>query len=360
MDFSDGSNLTTRSSFEPGKVSWRSPSNIALIKYWGKHGDQLPQNPSLSFTLSAAHTDTTLMYAPKKGVDREVSLLFDGRPEARFQDRIAQYLQKVSRYLPFLDQMDVQIHTKNSFPHSAGIASSASGLSALALCLCTLEDQLFQSLSDDETFRLKASWLARLGSGSACRSVYSRLALWGKTGLVEGASDQYAIALSGGIDSSFINYQDAILIVDHGAKSISSTAGHGLMENHPFATQRFEQARRNLHQILSALQNGDHDQLGRIVETEALQLHAMMLSSNPYYVLFKPHTLKIIDLVREFRKTTQLPVYFTLDAGPNVHLLYPRHCKAEVESFITSVLVTYCQDGSWISDQVGEGPIEIE
>ncbi len=354
--------LTISKEIQPGKVTWRSPSNIALIKYWGKHGDQLPRNPSLSFTLTNAYTETTILYKTRDTPDQEVSLTFkfDGQVNASFEDRIKSYLEKRGNEQPFIRQLDLQVFSRNSFPHSAGIASSASAMSALALCLCTIEDQLFGTLKDDRAFEEKASTLARLGSGSASRSIYSYAAVWGKTGLVHGASDEYAVPFGQNLHEVFKTYHDAILIVDQDPKKVSSSEGHKLMESHPFANVRYEEARRHLNELGSVMKTGDLARFNTIVEMEAMQLHALMMCSSPGYILLRPNTLKIIELIKEFRKTTEAPVCYTLDAGPNVHLLYPSEEKAKVSAFIQQVLAPYCHQGRWIDDIVGEGPIQVD
>ena len=345
-----------------GKITWRSPSNIALIKYWGKHGNQLPRNPSISFTLTNAFTETTLAYRQKTALDDSVSLKFrfEGQENQTFENRLIDYLNRLSVDMPFIRQLDLEVFSRNSFPHSAGIASSASAMSALALCLCTLEDKLFQSLSDDSKFEEKASVIARLGSGSACRSIFSYAALWGKTGIVHGASDQYAIPFGKNLHQVFKSYYDAILIVDQENKKVSSSEGHQLMDGNPFSKARYEEAKRHLNELAPVLQSGDVDRFSTIVEAEAMQLHALMMCSSPSYILMKPDALKIIELVKEFRKTTSVPLCFTLDAGPNVHLLYPQSDRQTVRTFIEQVLTPYCFQGRWIDDLIGEGPIQID
>ena len=132
-----------------GNVRWQSPSNIAIVKYWGKHGKQLPRNPSISFTLQSAVTDTILRYQPKektKGI--ALRFTFEGSPRPAFSQKIEQFFEQNLWAFPFLEQLDIQIDSKNTFPHSAGIASSASSMSALALCLCSLERELFGTLAD--------------------------------------------------------------------------------------------------------------------------------------------------------------------------------------------------------------------
>lgn len=347
---------------EDGSVLWRSPSNIALIKYWGKHGKQLPRNPSLSFTLSAACTDMELAYAFRDDVHSAgvtLDFFFHEAENAAFQAKITEFLNSLLPFFPFLKQLHLTIRTGNSFPHSAGIASSASAMSALALCLCSLEDRLFGTLRDAEAFEQKASYLARLGSGSACRSVFSHAAVWGQTGLVPGSSDEYAVAAGALLHDTFKDFHDDILIVSTDEKSVSSREGHALMEDNPYAPPRYAQARARLDTLLGALESGDLPVFGKIVEDEALTLHALMMCSNPSYILLHPNSIAIIEKVRAYRKETDNPVYFTLDAGPNVHLLYPGSVVHEVRDFIEQHLRQYCEQDYVIHDWVGEGPEEM-
>ena len=344
-----------------GKVTWRSPSNIAIIKYWGKHGIQLPKNPSISFTLENAYSETTLSYRPKEVASNEVSVnfIFDGSPNEIFRNKTVKFFESILAIFPFLRQFEFDIESKNSFPHSAGIASSASGMSALALCLCSLEDRYFGTLKDDSEFRKKASFVSRLGSGSACRSIYPGLALWGESPLWEGSSDLYAIPVDE-IHEIFKTYHDDILIVSKGEKAVSSRAGHGLMDENIYADNRYNQARSRLRNLKQIMQNGDADAFGKIVESEALTLHALMMSSNPPYILIKPNTLTLIEKIQEFRKEMKLPLYFSLDAGPNLHLLYPDEIKKTDQEFITSALLPFCEKGQWIQDKVGQGPLQLD
>lgn len=361
IDYIDSNLVVETGKLEAGSVSWRSPSNLAIVKYWGKHGRQLPRNPSISFTLEEAYTTTVLKYAPKKGVDHGIALTFtfDGQPKPDFTEKVKAFLDQVTGIFPFLKQLELNIDSSNSFPHSSGIASSASSMSALALCLCSLEHELFDTLSNDDEFRKKASYVARLGSGSASRSVFAGLALWGKTGEVLDSADTYAISIQDKVHNTFLNYQNAILLIDQSTKSVSSRAGHSLMNGNPYAEPRYQQARQNLHRLLPALQSGDQEVVGNILEQEALALHALMMASNPPYLLMKPNTIAAINRVQTFRQESKHPVYFSLDAGPNLHLLYPENSKSAVESFITSELVPLCQDGRWIKDRVGKGPIQL-
>jgi diphosphomevalonate decarboxylase len=347
---------------ETGDITWRSPSNIAIIKYWGKYGEQLPRNPSLSLTLAASCTDTILEYAWKDSVDDgkiDLEFFFHEEENEAFRSKTLAYLERLLPIFPFLKQLKLKVQTGNSFPHSAGIASSASGMSALALCLCSLEDRLFGTLQNAHDFDQKASFLARLGSGSACRSIFPHAAVWGETPAVPGSHNEWAIPVGEQIHEIFKDFHDDILIVSREEKAVSSRAGHALMEGNPYAEPRYAQARQRLSTLVDAMRTGDLATFGKIAEDEALTLHALMMCSNPSYTLMLPDSLAIIEKVRQFRADTGHPIYFTLDAGPNVHLLYPGDIVHEVRKFIEDHLAEHCDEGYVQQDWVGEGPEEI-
>lgn len=359
--YKNSSLLIESAKTKPGSVAWRSPSNIAIIKYWGKHGMQLPRNPSISFTLSEAHTNTFVKYAPKNDNHHQITLdfLFANQPNEAFKVKIQKYFESLMEIFPFIKQLHFTIESNNSFPHSAGIASSASAMSALALCLCEIERQLFGTLQKENEFLQKVSYLARLGSGSACRSVYPKMAVWGESFAVAGSSDGYAVPFVEELHPVFATYQDTILLVSRGEKSVSSRAGHGLMEGNIFAESRYQQARQNFIKLIDALKAGDVEVFGQIAELEALTLHALMMSSNPPFILIKPYTLLLIEKIKAYRADTKHPLYFTLDAGPNLHLLYPNSLKGEILQFIEAELLPDCENGQCIKDRVGDGPERI-
>ena len=342
-----------------GKMAWRSPSNIALVKYWGKKPVQIPQNPSVSFTLSKSYSETEVTYTPTASGELEMEFYFDGQRNMAFEEKTVKFFGSLSGIFPFVNQLKFKIHSANTFPHSAGIASSASGMSVLAMVLCDMERQFFDALSSENDFRRKASFIARLGSGSACRSAYGGVVIWGETHGLPGTSDYYGFPVNEDIHEVFADYQDTILLVDAGEKKVSSSVGHGLMNSNPFAVKRFDQARNNLTELLSALRIGDMKTFIRITESEALTLHAMMMTSQPYFLLMKPNTLQIIERIFAFREKAGLPVSFTLDAGPNVHLLYPKAIKGEVKRFIDNDLLPFLSPQEYIEDEVGKGPEKI-
>ena len=273
-------------------------------------------------------------------------------------------LKRIEVYLPFLKAYHFKIETSNTFPHSSGIASSASGMSALSLCLMSIEKATIESdvtlraserSFDNDYFVQKASFLARLGSGNACRSLEGDLVVWGKHDAIKGSSDLFGVKYPYDVHQNFKNYQDTILLVDKGEKQVSSTVGHNLMHGHPFAQERFQQAKSNLGDLLPILKYGDLDGFIALVESEALTLHAMMMTSMPYFILMKPNTMEIINKIWAFRKASGSKVCFTLDAGANVHVLYPENESSQVLHFIQNELVAFCQKGQYINDKIGFG-----
>ena len=344
-----------------GKVGWSSPSNIALVKYWGKRGKQLPQNPSISFTLSECCTETYVQYEKAKSFG--FKFFFEGQENPAFGAKIEKFLLDNQAFFPFINQLNLKVESRNNFPHSSGIASSASSMSAFVMCLLDIEYWLArierQSAGIFSVVPQKASYFSRLASGSAARSVYPKMALWGATKAYNGSSDEYAVPLENDIHPVFKTFRDSILIVSGEKKSVSSRAGHGLMEGNPYARARYAQANENVKNLLTALKSGDLDTFNNITESEALQLHALMMCSNPSFILMKPNTMRIIEEVRRFRNETNIPLCFTLDAGPNVHLLYPEREAEKVNEFIKNTLSNHCVDGHWIADHVGDGPKKL-
>jgi len=300
-----------------------------------------------------------IKYSYEPGQGRKLlRFRFEGREAPAFGQRINRYLEGLVSELPLLAHTHLEIDSENSFPHSSGIASSASAFGALALCLVQMEEEIRGTLEEDR-FLQKASHLARLGSGSASRSIYPGFALWGNHEAWEDSSDEFAIPYRD-FHRTFADLRDAILVVESGAKSVSSSAGHSLMETNPFARVRFDQARENLIRLSRAMGEGDWQGFIDLMEEEALSLHAMMMTGRPGYLLMQPGTLFILQGIRAFREETRCRLGFTLDAGANVHLLYAGEDAPRVEDFISSELLRHCEDGRFIADQLGEGPQKLK
>lgn len=337
------------------KIAYSAPSNIAFVKYWGKRDRQIPMNPSLSMTLSNCFTKTTVEFKQETSVRILKSFNFENQERIKFRDRIDDYLNSITDLLPWLKDYSLDIKSENSFPHSTGIASSASSFAALAACLEEFSAHLEQRTFDAN----KASKLARLGSGSASRSIQGPYVTWGKEAHIKNSSNQFATKVAN-VHESFNKMNDSILIVSSKEKSIGSSAGHSLMNTHLFNEVRYVQAKDNIIDLLKAMKMGDFDTFGAILENEALTLHALMMTSIPSFLLLEGNSLNIIKEVRAYRKKTHISVYFTVDAGPNIHLIYPDKDKPQILDFIHSTLMPLCEDQKVIHDHIGLGSKKVE
>jgi diphosphomevalonate decarboxylase len=296
---------------------------------------------------------TQVSISPKKDQIPEITFLLDGVPKPSFEPKINDFIHRITPFIPFLEEVDLVIQSSNNFPHGAGIASSAAGFGALSMALVHAEGSLEPHSQD---FLQKASFCARLGSGSACRSMYSEPAIWGEFSSWQGSSDLFAVPFTAEIHPSLKHWEDAVLIVDPGEKSVSSSEGHRLLGAHAYAEARYRQAPQNLAELLQVMQTGDVERFIALVESEALQLHALMMASIPYYLLMRPQSLAIIQEIWKFRNETQLPLCFTLDAGANVHLLYDSAISQQVKTFIENQLLSFCHQGLYLCSAIGGSP----
>ncbi|MHC8304429.1 diphosphomevalonate decarboxylase [Pseudomonas sp. PB3P13] len=323
------------------KISVSSPSNIALIKYWGMSDESrtLPNNASLSMTLSRCVTYCTLSPL-RRGEPDEILWQTADRllvpAGAAMRTGIECHLSQLRRY--FNDQQPLRVATRNNFPTGAGIASSASGFSALALAFAL---RCGQALDDPAL-----SQLARLsGSGSAARSVLGGFVQWpADANQREGPAGQLAPAQHWALF-------DLIAVVDAGHKDISSRQGHQLAASSPFYSTRLSLLPGRLEAVRQAILHRDFDTLADAVECEAVELHMIAMTSEPPIFYWKPATLRVLERVRQLRRQG-LQVCATVDAGPNVHVL----CTAQHLPAAFAALRTLPEVEQWICDRVGEGP----
>ncbi len=331
-------------------ASANAPSNIAIVKYWGKKGIQEPVNPSLSFTLSKAQTHTTIKYI-NNNKPLHISFLFEGKRKTSFLPKLNTLTNRLSTYLPFLKNGLLTIESANTFPHSSGIASSASSMASIVNALLQIQNKLKPDKSNKNEAELKSE-MARFGSGSACRSTMNGWVLWGKTPLINESSNRYGIAVNDKVHPVFNDLQDSILVIRKGAKAVSSSVGHQLMDNHPYRDGRIKQANANIKTLFKALKNGDFNTFSKVCENEAMSLHALMMSSSPSYSLLVPETLQAIKRIKNFREEHHMPLTFTLDAGPNIHLIYPKDQSKVIVAFIEKYLKPLCENGDVIYDRI--------
>ncbi len=285
--------------------------NIALIKYWGKKSGQTPLNPSLSVNLNRAQTRFTGQISVHDQKKAQLRL-------NQFEDKLQKKLDEFSLQHSWVNQLLLELQSENNFPHSCGIASSASSMSAFAKVLAFS----YQSFFDERPSMEQISSWARFFSGSACRSIEKGWFLWGQTELHANTSDFYSVKIDQ-IHPSFSQLCDTILIFDDSVKQLSSTEGHQLMENHPQKNQRRQRANERLEQLLKALAEGQTEKFCHLVEAEALDLHFLMMTGLRPYSLLSGLSLEMIKSMWKFREEQNLFITFTIDAGPNLHLIYP-------------------------------------
>ncbi len=342
-------------------IGWKAPSNIALIKYWGKRANQIPENGSLSITLANSTTTTFLTFNKKEKEDQLISVeyYFHGERQLQFEKKTDLLLNQLSSEIGFLKNYNLIFKSENNFPHSTGIASSASSMAALALCLVSMEEIITHNKLNRDDFFCRASTIARLGSGSASRSVFGGLVSWGLIPSLEQSADEYATPFIIHSTSRLNTIRDIILIVSAKEKSVSSTMGHSLMNHHPYKEGRKAQANENMVKIIEGIRKDNYQAIAEISENEALSLHALLMTSGSDGLLLKPNTIKIIEEIKYFRKTSGLDLFFTIDAGPNIHLIYYDDQRKQVLAFVESTLSQYCEGGKWIDDHIGNGPEQL-
>lgn len=286
------------------KVTAKAPANIAFIKYWGKTNEKLrlPENDSLAMTLDQTYTTTTVEFSDKLKQDR---VFIDGsETTGEEKQRVVKQLNLI-RPKASLGWLATVV-SLNNFPKASGLASSASGLAALTIAASAAAGL---KLNQKELGRL-----ARLGSGSACRSIPGGYVYWQK-----GQSDQdsYAYTL---YNADYWDLVDLTVVVTKEQKKISSTEGHSLTKTNPFSQARQEAVRDNLKEIKKAFKTKDFTLLGQVIESECLNLHSVMLTSKPALIYWESLTLEIIHKAIQWRQEG-LESYFTIDAGPQVHLI---------------------------------------
>jgi len=314
-------------------------ANIAFIKYWGNRpeGGNLPLNPSVSMTLASCVTRTTVELAGDASVD-EVAL--GGRAaEGRARERVVDFLGAVRDMAGRGECLRVQ--SSNSFPTGCGIASSASGFAALAAAACSV-----YGLAPGAP---ELSRVARLGSGSAARSVMD-----GFAALRAGRTHEEAYAEQVAAASHWPEIRDVIVVATGEEKEVSSAEGHGLARTSEMLAGRLAAVPERFDRVLRAIEGRDLAALGEAAEADALSMHAVMLTSRPALLYWRPATVDVMRCVWELRERG-VQAYFTIDAGPNVHILTLEGQVAAVEGEIRERF-----GFRTISDRAGPGARIVE
>lgn len=297
-----------------GTASAVASPNIALIKYWGNrdHELRLPSNGSISLTLGGLETRTTVSFDETLPSDR---LTVDGSPLTNSAlVRVSEHLDRI-RHLVGINT-PAHIESQNNFPADVGVASSASAFAALTLAGTAAAGF---SLTPKELSRL-----ARLGSGSACRSIFGGYVEWYAG---EADADSHAEPLAPPEHWDLI---DLIAVISREHKGVGSTQGHKLADTSPLQSARVADAPRRLNICREALLHRDFPTLASIVEQDSNLMHAVMFTSTPALIYWLPTTIEVMQAVTTWR-AEGLEVGYTIDAGPNVHCLCIKQHADQVE-----------------------------
>lgn len=291
-----------------------SCANIAFIKYWGNRDPalRLPGNGSISMNLAGIETTTTVMFDERLGQDE---LTIDGEAiEGPKLERVSHHLGHIR------EQTGISAHARviseNSFPMGAGLASSASAFAALTVAAC--------AAAGVEVKEAELSALARLGSGSACRSVPGGFVEWYAG---DGHASSYAKSIA---PPEYWDLVDLIAMISGKHKMVGSTEGHAIAKTSPLQKARLADTPRRLAVCREAILARDFEALGTVAEQDALMMHGIMMTSEPPLLYWEPGTLRVMRAVVEWREREGLPAFYTIDAGANVHVLTTQEHSEEL------------------------------
>jgi diphosphomevalonate decarboxylase len=305
------------------KATAKAHTNIALIKYWGKRKESiiLPTNNSLSLTLDGFYTKTTVTFDEEQTED---NFILDGEKITGVQH------ERVSRFLDLVrdlagKKLYASVESINEVPTAAGFASSASGFAALAAAGAKA---IGLNLDDQEL-----SQLTRQGSGSACRSIYGGFAEW-QMGFMADGSDSYAVPVA---PVEHWDLRVAGVVLSSKMKKISSRDGmRRTVETSPFFAGWLDSIPVDLREIKAGIKDRDFEKVGRIAEANCLKMHGTTLGANPPFTYWLDTTIAVMQKVQELRENG-IPAYFTIDAGPNVKVLYLPENEKQIQETLQQI-----------------------
>ncbi|RMC39965.1 diphosphomevalonate decarboxylase [Lactobacillus sp. ESL0236] len=294
----------------------RAHTNIALIKYWGKADskNKLPLMSSLSMTLDQFFTDTRITVSEKN------EFVLNGVQQAvKDYQRVFTYLKILQKKFGVSDNLRVE--STNHVPTAAGLASSSSAFAAMAGAFC--------ACYNIQLSKRDLSKIARLGSGSASRSIYGGFAIWQK-GFDHDSSYAYALDETPTMDLHLLAIE-----LNPNPKKLSSTAGMLQAQTSPFFIPWIKRNEQELSAMVAAIKAQDFSALGQLAELNANEMHAINLTANPGFSYFEPDTIHAIHLVQQLR-ASGIECYYTIDAGPNVKILTQlKNVKEIVKQFLS-------------------------
>ncbi|MBF8249968.1 MAG: Diphosphomevalonate decarboxylase [Candidatus Levybacteria bacterium] len=294
------------------KATAIAPSNIAFIKYWGRKDEvlRLPENGSISMNLNNLTTITTVEFNKNF---KEDEIIINNQKEAKEGNRAIKHLDRIRKLAKIYYK--AKVVTNNNFPTGTGLSSSASGFAAL-----TVAGAKAAGLNLSEK---ALSILARQGSGSACRSIPDGFVEW-----LDGNSSDTSFGVSL-YPENYWDIVDVVAVVSKNKKEVSTTEGQKLAASSPFFSVRRSGMKDKLKLIKKYMANKDFVKFGELVEAEALELHAIMLTSTPSLIYLLPGSLRMMHLVKKWRQEG-LQVYFTVNTGQDIHLICQKKDVKEV------------------------------
>ena len=324
-----------------------APSNIAFLKYWGKDDvkAQWPSNDSLSMTLSHCRTRTQSVL---RNDLTEFLISFDGQilEDGSKKDKIQRYLSFLKDKFHFDGFLELE--TENNFPTGSGVASSASGFAALTISSLAAwtGSQTFEDLNEKGFSLEKLAFLSRLGSGSSCRSFFGGYVVWEKG---ESPENQKVKSFLSGYDWKL---SDTVVILSEDEKKLSSSEAHKRVPTSPLFKVRLSNIKEKLKSFQSALEKRKIERLGALLEKEALEIHSLIMTAEEPFSYFKKETLEFISWLRKIREEEGIKAYFTIDAGPNVHVITEEEDTLKFRGLLRKSF----PELKFLSDEVGSGP----
>jgi len=352
------------------KIIVRSPSNLALIKYMGKEDfkNNLPSNPSLSVTLnnlctvteiSSSHQSGKVVWKDECPDTTNTSLDTDVKSFRFWEERLNEEQKQraidfVYRSLPQIQELlfqfqirfkipgQISIQSRNTFPSSCGIASSASAFSSLtfALAASLVEDrnQFEQCCSEKDDFLNQLASISRLGSGSSCRSFAGPLVLWSRGDVKK-------------FNHSFDPLVLFVLTLDSHAKNVSSSEAHRRVLSSYFWPERQKLVSNRMNQFLHFLTEKNWNQCAQIVWDEMQEMHYLFHTAQPPFTYWTEKTFLALRQIQTYFKTEEIFPWVTLDAGPNIHFLVQKQYR----SYWREKLKKDFQEFSFFEDKQGTG-----
>lgn len=296
------------------KATAIAPSNVAFIKYWGKKDVtlRLPENGSLSMNLSGLTSTTTVEFHADYWED---FIEINGVREENKGSRVVLHLDRVRESAGIKEK--AKVVSVNNFPSDTGLSSSASGFAALTVAAAAAAGSTFTEKD--------LSILARQGSGSACRSIPDGFVEW-----LDGVTSEtsYGVSLH---PSNWWDIADVVAVVNEGKKSVSTTKGMEFVTTSPFFPVRLARIKEKLMKVKELLAQKRFVPFGELIEAEALEMHAVMLTSTPSLMYWTPGTLRVMKSVKKWRDEG-MPVYFTMNTGQDIHILCESKTVDELKS----------------------------